>query len=58
MATCRTSSTARKAQEWLKYPFIRQKLEHEIKDDGIFWMSYDDFIDSFGVLWWNESGGE
>jgi hypothetical protein len=44
--------------EWQKYPMIRKELEneglYEKKDDGIFWMEANDFLEHFCLLWWNE----
>ncbi|KAG2375011.1 hypothetical protein C9374_010385 [Naegleria lovaniensis] len=42
------------SKEWQKYPQLSKELNHEAKDDGCFWMTYDDFIKNYCVIWWNE----
>ncbi len=33
--------------EWDKYPDLKEKLNHDKKDDGIFFMKYEDYLDNF-----------
>ncbi|KAF0982744.1 hypothetical protein FDP41_010723 [Naegleria fowleri] len=42
------------SKEWQKYPQLAKELNHEVKDNGCFWMTYEDFIKHYCVLWWNE----
>ncbi|EFC48254.1 predicted protein [Naegleria gruberi] len=39
--------------QWAKYPDIASELR-SVSEDGCFWISYDDFVNHFCVLWWNE----
>ena len=38
------------SKEWAENPSIAKELNHEDKDDGIFWMSFDDFVDYFNQI--------
>ena len=38
------------SKEWTENPNIAKELNHEDKDDGIFWMLFDDFVDYFNQI--------
>jgi len=42
-----------KSEEWTKHPDIAKQLKVNDANDGLFWISFDDFVDNFSVLWWN-----
>ena len=37
---------------WDEHPKIRAKLRLSVKEDGIFWINSDDFVDQFCILWY------
>eukprot|EP00438_Fugacium_kawagutii_P021001 Skav228366 [mRNA] locus=scaffold1981:186121:187188:+ [translate_table: standard] len=39
-----------KSPLWDQHPAVKKSLEHEDKDDGIFWMSWDDFIANWSQI--------
>ena len=41
------------SQLWKQNSEISQRLNQEKNDDGIFWISIEDFRKEFSILWWN-----
>ena len=38
------------SDKWIQHPEISKKLDLERKDDGLFWMSWDDFNKTFNEI--------
>ena len=41
------------SDDWKKRPQLAEELGVTVEDDGIFWISFDDFLDQFCIIWHN-----
>lgn len=41
------------SDEWKERPQLVQELGVTVEDDGIFWISFGDFLDQFCIIWHN-----
>mmetsp|Transcript_35994 Transcript_35994/g.93636 ORF Transcript_35994/g.93636 Transcript_35994/m.93636 type:complete len:736 (+) Transcript_35994:1006-3213(+) len=39
-----------KSEKWRKYPAVKKTLNHEDKNDGTFWMAWEDVLEIFSVI--------